>query len=292
MVVAIALVPGLVIGCRHLASVPALNSAVIEGASLAAPLGWKDGLPDRSVVRAGQLVIQADFGLAEQHRLIRDLETLRTDVSQELGLPISDEPVHLYLFADAARYDAFAARHFPNFPVRRAFFVETDTTLAVFAPWQDRIAEDLRHETTHGYVHAVVPTVPLWLDEGIAEYFELPRGEQGIHPAHAAHLSGRFLEGTWRIDLARLEGLASAGEMSQDHYAESWVWVHWLLNTPPLRRRILQDYLADLRRDGKTAPLSARLAYYERDPATTTAAVTTHLESLARRNEQATVAAD
>jgi len=292
MVVAIALVPGLVVGCRHLASVPALNSAVIEGASLAAPLGWKDGLPDRSVVRAGQLVIQADFGLAEQHRLIRDLETLRTDVSQQLGLPISDEPVHLYLFADAARYDAFAARHFPNFPVRRAFFVETDTTLAVFAPWQDRIAEDLRHETTHGYVHAVVPTVPLWLDEGIAEYFELPRGEQGIHPAHAAHLSGRFLEGTWRIDLARLEGLASAGEMSQDHYAESWVWVHWLLNTTPLRRRILQDYLADLRRDGKTAPLSARLAYYEGDPATTTAAVTTHLESLARRNEQATVAAD
>ena len=292
MVVAIALLPGLVVGCRHLASVPALNSAVIEGASLAAPLGWKDGLPDRSVVRAGQLVIQADFGLAEQHRLIRDLETLRTDVSQELGLPISDEPVHLYLFADAARYDAFAARHFPNFPVRRAFFVETDTTLAVFAPWQDRIAEDLRHETTHGYVHAVVPTVPLWLDEGIAEYFELPRGEQGIHPAHAAHLSGRFLEGTWRIDLARLEGLASAGEMSQDHYAESWVWVHWLLNTTPLRRRILQDYLADLRRDGKTAPLSARPAYYEGDPTTTTAAVTTHLESLARRNEQATVAAD
>ena len=74
----------------------------------------------------------------------------------------SDEPVHLYLFENTARYDAFVAARFPNFPARRAFFVETDTTLSVYAAWQDRIAEDLRHETTHGYVHAVVPTVPLW----------------------------------------------------------------------------------------------------------------------------------
>jgi hypothetical protein len=152
-------------------------------------------------------------------------------VSQQLGLPISDEPVHLYLFENKQRYDDFAARQFPGFPSRRAFFVETDTTLSVFAVWQDRIAEDLRHETTHGYVHAVVPTIPLWLDEGVAEYFELPRSEHGIHATHVAHLSGRLLEGTWRPDLDRMEALASAGELSQDHYAEAWAWVHWLLHT-------------------------------------------------------------
>jgi hypothetical protein len=95
-------------------------------------------------------------------------------------------------------YDAFVAARYPGFPARRAFFVETDTTLSVFAAWQDRIAEDLRHETTHGYVHAVVPAVPLWLDEGIAEFFETPRTERGLHRGHAAHLAGRMLEGTWR----------------------------------------------------------------------------------------------
>ncbi len=238
-------------------------------------------LPDRAEVVAGQLVIHADFPLAEQHRMVRDLETLRTDVSQKLGLPISDEPVHLYLFENMERYDAFAARHFPNFPARRAFFVETDTTLSVFAPWQDRIAEDLRHETTHGYVHAVVPTVPLWLDEGIAEYFELPRGADGEHADHIAHLSGRLLEGTWRIDLARLESLRSAGELSQDHYAESWCWVHWLLHSTPARREIFQEYLADLRRDGQTAPLSARLLQLEGSAVACDAAVRSHLEKLA-----------
>lgn len=254
-------------GCAHLA-INAVSSR-------------NDDFPDGSEVVAGQLVIHADFPIAGQHRLVRNLETLRTDVSQELGLPVSDEPVHLYLFEDTARYDAFTAKHFPGFPVRRAFFVETDTTLSVFAPWQDRIAEDLRHETTHGYVHAVVPTVPLWLDEGIAEYFELPRGEQGAHRDHIAHLNGRLLEGTWRIDMARLESLTSAGELSQDHYAESWCWVHWLLRTTPARRKLLEEYLDDLRRDGQTAPLSVRLVRLEGSAANCAASVREHLESLA-----------
>jgi len=225
------------------------------------------GLPDRSEVVAGQLVIHADFPIAGQHRLVRELESLRTDVSQRLALPISDEPIHLYLFENTDRYEAFVARQFPAFPARRAFFVETDTSLSVFAAWQDRVAEDLRHETTHGYVHAVLPAIPLWLDEGIAEYFELPRAEQGLHRAHLAHLAGRLIEGTWRPDLARLESLESAAELSQDHYAEAWCWVHWLLDTTPERRALVQDYLADVRRDPAAAPLSARLRLVSGDAA-------------------------
>jgi hypothetical protein len=263
----VALATSLLGGCAHLA----INAVDSQGGDF----------PDRAEVVAGQLVIHSDFPIAGQHRLVRDLETLRTDVSQELGLPVSDEPVHLYLFEDTARYDAFTAKHFPNFPVRRAFFVETDTTLSVFAPWQDRIAEDLRHETTHGYVHAVVPTIPLWLDEGVAEFFELPRSEQGVHAAHVAHLSGRLLEGTWRPDIDRMEALASAGELSQDHYAEAWCWVHWLLRTTPARRKLLEEYLDDLRRDGQTAPLSVRLVRLEGSAAACAASVREHLESLA-----------
>jgi hypothetical protein len=237
-------------------------------------------------VQAGQLVIHADFPLAEQHRIVRDLEALRVDVSQTFDMPISDEPVQLYLFETPQKYDAFVARQFPSFPVRRAFFVSTDTTLAVFAAWQDRVAEDLRHETTHGYVHAVVPAVPLWLDEGIAEFFEVPRAEAGLHRGHVAHLAGRIIEGTWRPDLARMEALASAGELSQDHYAEAWCWVHWLLHTTPERRRLLQDHLAALRRDTATPPLSLALRHAPGTPADLAAALRTHVESLAAASQR------
>lgn len=266
-------------GCAHLASHPATAPAL---AATLASVGGGGELPARSEVVAGQLVIHADFPIAGQHRLVRELDGLRIDVSQELGLPISDEPVHLYLFETTERYDAFVASRFPSFPARRAFFVETDTTLSVFAAWQDRIAEDLRHETTHGYVHAVVPAVPLWLDEGIAEYFETPRSDQGLHRGHIAILSGRLLEGTWQPDIERLEALAVAGDMSQDHYAEAWCWVHWLLRTTPERRAVLQNYLADVRRDPKTPPLS-RWLRHEQPGTDLTAAVKQHLADLSAR---------
>jgi len=249
----------LLVGCAPVALQKGWNAAAVSGLAGTLQLPGDVALPDRTEVTAGQLVIRADFPLAGQHRLVRELDGLRVDVSQELGLPVSDEPVHLYLFETTDRYDEFVARTYPGFPARRAFFVETDTTLSVFAAWQDRIAEDLRHETTHGYVHAVVPTVPLWLDEGIAEFFETPRSSRGLHAGHVAHLAGRMLEGTWRPDLQRLESLSTAGDMTQDHYAESWCWVHWLLRTTPERRRLLQEFLADVRRDPATAPLSARI---------------------------------
>jgi hypothetical protein len=270
-------------GCAHLVSGPDWQTGLPPGRPLGGIWPRPTGLPDRSELVAGQLVIHADFPLAGQHRLVRELETLRTDVSQRLGLPISDEPIHLYLFESQARYEEFVARKFPSFPARRAFFVETDTSLAVFAPWQDRIAEDLRHETTHGYVHAVVPAVPLWLDEGIAEYFEIPRADQGLHAAHLAHLAGRLIEGTWQPDMGRLEALASAGELSQDHYAEAWCWVHWLLDTTPERRALLQDYLAEVRRDPAAPPLSVRLRMVSGDPA---GEVRAHVESLAAASDR------
>lgn len=248
-------------GCAPVALRSSLTSATLT--PLVGSLGFPvdADLPRASEVTAGQLVIHADFPLAGQHRLVRELDGLRTDVSQELDLPVSDEPVHLYLFETPDRYDAFVAARYPGFPARRAFFVETDTTLSVFAAWQDRIAEDLRHETTHGYVHAVVPAVPLWLDEGIAEFFETPRVDHGLHRGHAAHLAGRMLEGTWRPDVERLEAILAAGDLTQDHYAEAWCWVHWLLRTTPERRALLQDYLADVRRDPATPPLSTRIRH-------------------------------
>ena len=271
----------LVAGCAHLATTATWDGGLPRAALNGGRWSQAAGLPSRTELQAGQLVIHADFPLAGQHRLVRELEGMRVEVSQTLGLPISDEPVHLYLFENPERYEAFVAARFPTFPARRAFFVETDTTLSVFAAWQDRVAEDLRHETTHGYVHAVVPAVPLWLDEGIAECFELPQSGRGRHDPHLAHLAGRLIEGTWRPDLDRMESLASAGEMSQDHYAEAWCWVHWLLAAPE-RRAILQDYLADLRRDPATAPLSARLK--QAGLGDLAAAVCGHVESLTAKD--------
>jgi hypothetical protein len=216
-------------------------------------------LPDRHDVVLDQLVVHSNFELPGQHRLLQELNAQRADLSNKLALPISDEPIHVYLFADSERFNEFMSRRFPSFPPRRAFFVETDTRLAVYAHWGDRVAEDLRHEVAHGYLHSVMPSLPLWLDEGLAEYFEVPRGTHGMNPPHVDELVSLIRQRSWTPNLRQLEMLRTPTEMSQAEYAEAWLWVHWLLESAPARRQLLQTYLADLRRDLSAPPLSVYL---------------------------------
>jgi hypothetical protein len=236
-------------------------------------------LPDRHDVRLDQLVVHSNFELPGQHRLLQELNDQRADLSNKLALPISDEPIDVYLFADAERYAEFIDRRFPNFPSRRAFFVETDTRLAVYAHWGDRVAEDLRHEVAHGYLHSVVQNLPLWLDEGLAEYFEVPRGTRGLNRPHVDELVALARGGQWAPNLRRLEAITTPAEMSQVEYAEAWLWVHLLLETHPARRQLLQTYLADLRRDPAIAPLSWYLRRLGGNP---DAMLVDHLRTLER----------
>jgi hypothetical protein len=210
-----------------------------------------------SVVR-DQLVIHSDWQLPSQHRMIEELCQQRWDLLNKLSLPPSNEPIHVYLFDNSDRFNAFMRLHYPDFPARRAFFVETDTRLAVYAHWGDRVAEDLRHEVSHGYLHSVIPNLPLWLDEGLAEYFEVPRGHAGLNRPHVDELVNRLPTG-WRPDLRRLESLTQVNEMTQIHYAESWLWVHFLLETSRERQELLRGYLARLRGNGTAEPLSFEL---------------------------------
>jgi hypothetical protein len=235
-----------VAGCAALTSVPSL--------------------PERSSIVRDQLDIRSDFVLPQKHRLVEELVALRSDMGLKLDLPTSDEPIRVYLFDNAHAYTAFMGKNHPTFPDRRAFFVESDTQLVVYAYWGDRVAEDLRHEMAHGYLHSVTPNVPLWMDEGIAEFYELPRGQRGRSAAHIALLWKRYQERHWSPNLRRLESLNDVARMEQTDYAEAWLWMHFLLETSRDRTAIVQSYLAELRRTGTAAPMSHVLSGVETVP--------------------------
>jgi hypothetical protein len=217
-------------------------------------------LPTEHEVPGEQLVFECDFDLPRDHRLVRELKAERDDISAALGIPPSEEQIHVHLYRDAEKYSQILARKFPSVPSRRAFFVETDTRLEVYAHWSDRVAEDLRHEVAHGYLHASVPALPLWLDEGLAEYFEVPRGHGGLNRPHLELLADLMEHNGWRPNLVELERLKSAAEMDQTDYAEAWAWVYFLLESDPERHELLTAYLAELRENGSAEPLSVRLS--------------------------------
>jgi hypothetical protein len=223
-------------------------------------------LPELHQIRVGQLEFRSNFELPRDHRLVRELTAERDDICNTLGLPAGNEVITVYLFRDAETYGQYLTRYFPGVPSRRAFFVETDTRLSVYAHWSDRVAEDLRHEVAHGYLHAIVPGVPLWLDEGLAEYFEVPRGQNGLNRPHLDLLSDMMQHNGWKPDLARLERLTDAAQMDQRDYAESWAWVYALLNSAPEQREVLTNYLADVHKSGRIEPLSRRVAAQSAEP--------------------------
>ncbi len=171
-------------------------------------------LPATNTVQLDQLIVYSNSPLPAKHRLLEELNSLREAVNSKLALPPSDEKIHVYLFAEAAELRTYVQKHYPGFPDRRAMFIETDTQLEVYAFWGDRVAEDLRHEVAHGYLHSVVPRIPLWLDEGLAEYYEVPRGSRGLNQGHVRQIIEAFKAG-WQPNMVRLENLESAAKM--DH---------------------------------------------------------------------------
>ena len=112
----------------------------------------------------------------------------------------------------------------------------------------------------------MVQNLPLWLDEGLAKYFEVPRGTHGLNTKLLDELNKQARQGRWRPDIHRLESIRSPADMTEIDYAEAWAWVHWMLESDPVRKSLLQDYLADLRRTGAPAQLSLYLARLGGDP--------------------------
>lgn len=224
-----------------------------------------------------RLILHADFPLSPDHRMIQELISERELIGERLGIPPGTEPIHVYLFAEEQAYRDRVSQDFPDFPHRRAIFVETDVQLSVYAHWGNHVAEDLRHEVAHGYLHASVPNLPIWLDEGLAEYFEVGRGRRGLNRVHVELLRGQMATASWKPNLTRLETLPSAAEMTQLDYAEAWLWVHWMLEGAGEGHDVLQTFLVDLREDRPAAPISQRLARATPNPE---AQLVAHLESL------------
>lgn len=219
----------------------------------------QDLLPGSEKIVRDQLVIRSNFHVPQRHRLIDELVARRDDIAGILSLPMSDELINVYLFEDATKFRGFMQTKHPDFADRRAFFVKNDTELKIYAHWGEKVGEDLRHEITHGYLHSAVPNMALWLDEGLAEYFEVPRGKKGLNAQHIYMLSARYRQSDWIPDIERLESIRLPQDLKQVDYAESWLWIHYLLQDSEATRKLVQDHLARLRLSGHDEPLSRQV---------------------------------
>jgi hypothetical protein len=215
-------------------------------------------LPKRLAMENEHVLVRSDVKLPKDHPLLRDLDNLRDEIADTLNLPVQKQPVTVYLFSDELSYAKYIQARYPLLPPRRAYFVGTSKELAVYTFWGDKIQEDLRHEYTHGVLHASLQDVPLWLDEGLAEYFEVTTRPTGLNREYATRLAISLAQG-WHPNLDRLEALEQVPDMQKADYQESWAWVHFLLHHSDESRAVLAGYLHELRTTSKPEPLSTKL---------------------------------
>ena len=216
--------------------------------------GWPDELQD------GRFFCHANFQLAPYRETLREIPALQGELARILGVRPNNQPIHLFLFSHKNIYKSYLRKHFPKAPYRQALFIKEGPRGPgmVFTCLGKDFENDLRHESVHAILNASLPAVPLWLDEGLAEYFEMPaRQRASEHP----HL-GRIRLDAWlkrRPDLQELEALQDVSRMGNGEYRGAWAWVHFMLHGPPEARDELQRFLFDLQSRTPTGPLSRRL---------------------------------
>jgi hypothetical protein len=207
---------------------------------------------------AGAFRCHADFPLAPYENLLAEMAGVQDDLVRTLGIQAAREPVELYLFRDKTVYRSYLQSRYPEVPYRRALFVKGKGPGRVYVFKSAELPVDVRHEGTHGLLHASLPMVPLWLDEGLAEFFEVPAHQRAYGNPHLAELKWNLRLGL-TPRLASLEQKRDLGEMSAVDYRYAWAWVHFMLYGPREAHEELVAYLRDIQQSSPPGQLSERL---------------------------------
>lgn len=224
----------------------------IPSSSVAAASRWPD---ERT---AGPFVFHADFSLDDIGNFVLDLADLQTTLASDLNVREASEPIHVFLFQRKATYQSYLKHFFPTVSARRAMYIKQRGPGMVFAYRHPDLAIDVRHESTHALLHAVLPRVPLWLDEGLAEYYEVEPGDRLTHQPYLTTVRKQIDEGV-DFQLETLERLPDLNSMGVEEYRHAWAWVHFLLHGPLPAKDSLRSFLIDAVGKAGSIPLSQRL---------------------------------
>ena len=209
---------------------------------------------------AGPFQLRSEFRLGDENgqSLLREMTRLEQEVTTLLNLTPGVTPIEVNLFRSRRSYQNYLRQRIPEGVSRPALYVKGVDMGRVYVYRRWGYEKDVRHECTHAVLHNALPYVALWLDEGLAEYFEVPTSRRASGNGHLGELKRAIFFG-WRPNLARLEQLESLQDMDAGDYRESWAWAHFMLHGPTEVRQVLADYLYDVAEGKPAGRLSERL---------------------------------
>ncbi len=225
---------------------------------------WSDG-SGWSVVETPHFTIWTNADPGRGAEIAESLELFRAvfaRLAPELELK-SPAPTKILAFRDAAAYAPYKSRadardarilgQFLSHPDGNYLTLDADTERLVgsFAV--------IYHEYVHYFLRHNFPRVPLWFNEGLAEYYSTFAVEDGVvHVGRPAERHVRWLRKDGEIaldevlEVTRKSASYREGEKAGRFYAVSWALVHYLFSGDAERLDQMADFFL-LLRDGEDA---------------------------------------
>jgi hypothetical protein len=193
---------------------------------------------------SGIFMIHCDFPLNDESSLLSELNSVRADLRELLNVVPKQSKIHIVLFGTESEYRRYMAKYFVGLPERRAMFIQHRGPGMLFTFVHPELDTDLRHEVTHAIVNRRNHALPLWLDEGLAEYFEVLRAERFAGNPGVPAVAKLARQGRLR-SIAELASIEQLSEFSDAHYRDAWAWVHFLIHRKSETRELLTRYLRE-----------------------------------------------
>ena len=219
-------------------------------------------------VRSPSFLLFSNAGEKSTRRIATDLERLRSALGQlnpDLALS-SPQPIYIYVFRNDESFRPYKLLDNGKPLDGQGYFVSHPEAHYMVISGDPKVDE--RAVCYHEYLHSILRNnyadLPLWLNEGLSEYYStflVSATEDRIGTAIREHA-------VWlrRHPLIPLRELFAMDESSADYnegdrrgvfYAQSWALVHYLLNTDAENRQRTLAYLQDVAH-GKAGPDALR----------------------------------
>lgn len=222
-------------------------------------------------LNAAEFHIYSNAGERETKRVANDLLRMREAIGKVTRLNVrSTKPTHIFLFRNERSFAPFRDALFQqrNANVSGGFITDGRANFIIMqADAESGVARVVYHELTHHFVRNTLDGLPLWFQEGIAEYYStFGATEQNVHIGRPVREYIAALRGGQVMPLAKLFAVKEDSPEYRENdrqsvfYGQSWGFIHYFFAGNPQRRAQLPQFL-DLVGQGTAAEEAFRTAF-------------------------------
>jgi Flp pilus assembly protein TadD len=219
---------------------PHFRPAALLVLSLGAVLGLR--AEDWHEIRSPHFVVYTDAGQKHGREVALRFEKMRNLFEKLLSTErvSSAVPLEIIVFRNTGEFEEniSSERFKPKPGIAGVFYTHPDTNFVLIDGSKDTGFPIAFHEYAHTILHANFTNIPLWFDEGFADYYANTKMLYGqVELGDSPKYANAFFRGRALMPVVDLFAVTHSSDIYTEHkfktamfYGESWLMVHYLFD--------------------------------------------------------------